>query len=64
MEREQEVKFHDNRPMAVKRLESIEGNLKRDEELSKKFCLRTKAYSSRGICLDPETVVSAAPYSP
>ena len=61
--REQEVEFCDNRLMAVKRLESTERKLKRDEDLAKRYCAIIEDYIDKGYArkLSPEEAAIPTP---
>ena len=61
--REQEVEFPDNRLMAVKRLESTERKLKRDEDLARKYCAIIEDYVDKGYTrkLTPEEAAVPTP---
>ena len=61
--REQEVEFPDNRLMAVKRLESTERKLKRDEDLARKYCAIIEDYVHKGYTrkLIPEEAAVPTP---
>ena len=61
--REQEVEFPDNHLMTVKRLESTERKLKRDEDLARKYCAIIEDYVDKGYTrkLTPEEAAVPTP---